>query len=244
MEIIFGILIIFFAAFVKGLTGFAFPMIAVPFLVLLFPLQVVVAVVVVLGFGASSMVIINCIKDIDIKKIWPLILAGIIFTPIGAFSLIYMNSNYLKLALGIIMLLFSITLILNKSFPVKNEKAAYVLAGSLSGFLGGSLSIQSPPVVLFFSNQGMSKQTFRANLTLHLVVLTFVTIVTYFINGLYNTEIVITILYFAPAMVLGVFAGIKLSKKVSETLFKKIVLIILIVLGIWTMLNAIRNLAA
>jgi uncharacterized membrane protein YfcA len=42
-------------------------------------------------------------------------------------------------------------------------------------------------------------------------------------------------------MLIGVVIGIRLSKKINEILFKRIVLIFLILSGIWTIINAIKK---
>ena len=241
MEIIIGTLIVLIAGFLQGLTGFGFALISVPFLVKIITLKEAVPIVVVLSLCTNVAIIINCIKEIKIKKIWLLIITSIIFAPLGTYSLIYFNSNYLKLFFGIIIIVFSILLILDKSFAIKNERIGYGLTGSLSGYLNGSLSLSGPPVVLFLSNQGMSKNAFRANITFYSIILNSITIVTYLKNGLLNETFLEKIIYFLPAMLLGVLIGIKLSKKIDEKLFKKVVLILLLISGLWTIISTIEN---
>lgn len=242
MEIIFGIIIVTIAGFVQGLTSFGFAMLSVPFLVNIFPLSVTVPIVVILSLSTNIIVIINCIKKVNIKKIWLLILSGVIFIPLGVHSLTILNPDYLKIFFGIIVITFTVLLILNKSFPIKNEKLGYTIAGSMSGFLNGSLSLSGPPVILFLSNQGIDKESFRANLSFYFIVLNSITTATYWANGLLTEVIFGKLLYFIPAALLGVFIGIKLCKKLDEVLFRKVVLILLIISGLLTMINAIRNL--
>ena len=238
-EIIIGSLIVFIAGFFQGLTSFGFSLIAIPFLVIMFPLQETVPIIVILSICANICVIYNCIKEVKIGKMWLLILAGIIFVPFGSFALVYIDSNYLKLVFAIIVIVFSLLLFLNKSFPIKNEKIGYTLAGSLSGFLNGSLSLSGPPVVLFLSNQGVRKESFRANLSFYFIILNLIAIGTYLSNGLLSIIILEKTLYFIPAMLLGVFIGIKKAKKLNEVLFKKIALMLLIISGVLTVANTV-----
>jgi uncharacterized membrane protein YfcA len=241
MEIIIGIAIVSIAGFVQGLTSFGFALISVPFFIIIIPLKETVPIVVFLSLCTNIFIICNCIKEIKIKKIWLLILPSVIFAPIGVYSLKFINSDYLKIFFGIIIIIFSVLLIFKKSFPIKNEKIGYTLTGSLSGFLNGSLSLSGPPVVLFLSNQGIKKNSFRANITFYSIILNSITIGTYLANGLLDKIIFEKILYLIPAMLLGVFTGIKISKKLNEALFKKITLILLILTGIWTLINAVKN---
>ncbi|MCL2833207.1 MAG: sulfite exporter TauE/SafE family protein [Treponema sp.] len=241
MEIISGLIIVFAAGFIQGLTSFGFALISVPLLLRLFPLNETVPIIVVLCFLTNILVLYNCIKEVKIKKIWLLIISSLLFAPLGVYSLQTINSEYLKIFCGIIIIIFSLFLILKKSFPIKMEKLGYVIAGSASGFLNGSLSLSGPPVVLFLSNQGINKEGFRANITFSALVLNLITIITYLINGLLTRAVFGKILYLIPAMVLGVFIGIKLCKKLDELLFKRITLVLLIISGTWTIASAIMN---
>ena len=239
MQIIIESIIILIAGAIQGLTTFGFSLITIPFLSQLVPLKQCVPLVVILNFISNSMILINCIKEVRIRKILLLILASILITPIGAYSLKYVSQTYLTLLVGIVVVVFSILLILQKTFPIKNEKIGYTLAGGLSGFLNGCLSMSGPPVVIFLSNQGANKETFRANLAFYFLILNLATLTTYFINDIIYEVHFEKMMFYTPALIIGVFAGIKLSKKLNDALFKKITLIILLISGIWTIINVI-----
>jgi len=133
-------------------------------------------------------------------------------------------------------------LILKKTFPIKHERIGYAIAGSLSGFLNGSLSLSGPPVVLFLSIQGVNKNTFRANTTVYFMILNIITIAIFLANGLLNQAVFEKTLCFIPPLFIGVFAGIKAFKKLKEELFRKIVLILLLVSGTYTTISTLIGL--
>ena len=241
MEIVFGMLIIFVAGFIQGLTSFGLSIVAIPLLIRLFPLREVVPIIVVLALLTNTLVLLSARKEIKFKKFIPLVLMGILFLPVGAYSLNHLNSDYLKLCFGIFITVFSVLLILKKTFPIKHEKIGYVVTGSLSGFLNGSLSLSGPPVVLFLSNQGIDKGTFRANITLYFLILNVIAVAVFLENGLMNRLAGERILYLAPALVIGVLTGIKISKRLGDETFRKVVLILLLISGIWTTLSTLVN---
>ncbi|MCL2381793.1 MAG: sulfite exporter TauE/SafE family protein [Treponema sp.] len=243
MEIIFGMIIILVAGFIQGLTTFGLSLVAIPFLILIIPLQQIVPIIVVLALLTNSLVLYNARKNISFKKFIPLLLAAILFLPVGAHSLRYMNTDYLKLVFGILVTGFSLLLIMKKTFPIKHEKAGYMATGSLSGFLNGSLSISGPPVVLFLSIQGVSKDAFRANITLYFMILNTVTVAIFLAHGLLNRAVFEQILYLAPALVVGVLAGIRVSRNLKDETFKKVVLILLVATGVWTTISTLVTLA-
>ena len=241
MQIIIESLIILIAGAIQGLTTFGFSLITIPFLSKLVPLKECVPLVVILNFISNAMILIGCIKEVRIKKIMLLLLASITITPFGAYSLKYVNPTYLTLLVGAVLIVFSVLLIFQKTFPIKNESVGYSVAGTLSGFLNGCLSMSGPPVVLFLSNQGVDKNTFRANLAFYFLILNLATLTTYYINDLIYEVHFEKMIFYIPALLIGVFFGIRLSKKLNDTLFKKITLIILLISGIWTVVNVITQ---
>jgi hypothetical protein len=235
-------IIILFSGFVQGLTGFGMSMAAIPFLIRIMPLREIVPIIVVLALFTNVYFLTRFRKEIRFKNLWLLVLAGVLFLPVGTYSLKYLNPDYLKLCFGILVTGFTLLLILKKTFPIKHEKAGYAVTGSLSGFLNGSLSLSGPPVVLFLSIQGTKKDTFRANTTLYFMILNTIAIVIFLANGLLNEAVFEKILYLVPALFIGVFAGVKAFKKLKEEGFRKIVLIMLVVSGVWTTISTLIDL--
>ena len=241
MDIIFGMVIVLIAGFIQGLTSFGLSIVAIPLLIRIFPLQEVVPTIVVLALLTNILILTSARKEIQFKKFVPLVFMGILFLPLGAYSLRYLNPDYLKLCFGILITVFSLLLILKKTFPIKHEKIGFIITGSLSGFLNGSLSLSGPPVVLFLSNQGIDKGTFRANITLYFLILNVIAIIVFLATGLLNRVVGERILYLAPALVAGVLAGIKISKGLGDESFRKVVLILLLISGVWTTISTLAG---
>ena len=89
-----------------------------------------------------------------------------------------------------------------------------------------------PPVILFFSNQGVEKQVFRANLTCFFTILSLVTIPTQWLGGLLTREVLVYSGWFLPALLLGTLLGVKLARQVSEPIFRRITLGVVIMTGL------------
>jgi len=234
-------IIVLVAGFLQGLTSFGLSIVAIPLLIRIIPLQEVVPIIVVLALLTNALILTSAREEIKFKKFVPLVLMGILFLPVGAYSLKYLNPSYLKLCFGILITVFSLLLILKKTFPIKREKIGYIVTGSLSGFLNGSLSLSGPPVVLFLSNQGIDKGTFRANITLYFLILNVIAIMVFLATGLMNRAVGERIVYLAPALAVGVLAGIKVSKRLGDETFRKVVLILLLISGVWTTLSTLVN---
>jgi hypothetical protein len=110
----------------------------------------------------------------------------------------------------------------------------------MSGLLNGSVSLSGPPVILFLTNQGTEKQVFRANLTSYFFILNIITIPTYIYGGLITSEVLKYTLILFPALILGVILGIKGAERVDENLFKKLTLVLVVIMGILSIISGIR----
>lgn len=241
MYILVGICVVLIAGFFQGLTSFGFALIAMPILSRLLTIQEAVPIVVILSLCTNILILGNCFKFVNVKKIWLLILTSFIAAPLGTYSLMYINSNYLKLFTGWLIIIFSLILLSGKKFNIKNENIAFGPVGFISGFLNGSISMSGPPVALFLSNQNTDKNEFRANITFYALVLNIFTIITYFYNGLITRVVLWNATWFLPSMIIGVFIGIKTIKKLDERLFKKIALCLIVVSGIVIIITSLGN---
>lgn len=240
MDIFLGIVIILFAGFTQGLTSFGFALISMPFLSKFIPLQVVVPIIVILSLISNVAVLYDSRKDVDLRKLWVLIFSSIAAAPFGAYILLVVDANALKICIGILIILFAFLLLNGISFPVRKEKLAYIPVGAASGLLNGSISLSGPPVALFLSNQGADKRTFRANITAYALILNIITVATFWYAGIVVDEVVRYSAWFVPAMFVGVHLGIRTLKYLSETLFRKAALYLIILSGIWTIVTGLK----
>ncbi|HDN81196.1 MAG TPA: sulfite exporter TauE/SafE family protein, partial [Methanomicrobia archaeon] len=122
---------------------------------------------------------------------------------------------------------------------IKNEKLAFAPIGFVGGLLGGSTSMSGPPVIIFFTNQGLKKQVFRANLVAYFMAMSLVAISSFIVGGLITTEVIRYTILFLPAMIFGVAIGIKLVHRVEEKLFQNIVLIVVIIAGALSVISGL-----
>ncbi|MCR8645488.1 sulfite exporter TauE/SafE family protein [Paenibacillus sp. N1-5-1-14] len=239
MILVLGILIVLVAGFIQGLTSFGFALISMPILAKIIPIQEAVPIIVILSICANVVILINCMRHVDMKKIWILVVSSILAAPLGTYLLVYLSANILKISTGVLIIMFACILLLGKSFPIRDAKVAFIPVGIISGLLNSSISMSGPPVALFLSNQNTSKDVFRANLTAYAIILNMITLVTYMYSGLLTTEVLSYTAWLIPSMFVGVLLGIKAIKKLDDRLFKKIALWLIIISGIWTIISSI-----
>ncbi|MBN2260448.1 MAG: sulfite exporter TauE/SafE family protein [Clostridiales bacterium] len=233
-------LIFFVSGLLQGITSFGFSLIALPLLSFQLDLQLIVPVLIIYSLVMNSTILLYLYKHVKVREIILIAFAGIIFTPIGMQILLFMDGNLLKMITGFFIFLFSIMLMLNKHYEIKNEKAGKLLTGALSGILNGSVSFSGPPLIIFMSNKGMEKQQFRANLTFYFWVLNIITIPTFFFGGLITSQTLVFSAKYVLFLIIGVMAGVFLGNRLKESYFKKMVIVILMILGIVSFVTSLN----
>lgn len=224
-------LVIMLSGFIQGTTSFGFSLIALPLLGIMLSLRLVVPLLVIFSLVMNSIILYNLRSYVDLKRIIILICSAIIATPLGAYLLISVDENTLKLVVGIIVVISAIIFKLGFSIQVKNEKLAFVPVGIISGLLNGSVSLSGPPIILFLTNQKTEKQVFRATLTSFFWILNIATVFVFFYNGLINFKVVDLSIKLIPALMIGLFFGIKIGDRIEQRTFQNATIILLFCMG-------------
>ena len=185
------------------------------------------------------MVLFESRRHLDVGRIWPLVIGGIAGIPVGAYLLLVLASDVIRVFAGLVVAASTLAFLAGFKREVKNERAAWVPIGVASGILGGSVSMSGPPAILFLSNQGVGKDAFRANLTFYFTIMTAATALVYFAGGLLTAEVAGLALVLVPATLAGTFAGIRLSHRIRETVCDRLVLVFLLMLGVMAVVTGL-----
>ena len=241
ITIILFSVVILAAAFTQALTGFGFALVSVPILVSFVSPKISVPVIMVLTVPVMITILIDLWKYVQLKRIWLLMLMGFTGMPFGTYVLVNLNVQLLKIIIGVTIVCFGTALLLGYRRRFENEKIVSIPIGFLSGVLGGSTSMSGPPVILFFSNQGDEKNIFRANLVTYFLALHLSIIPTYIFSGLVTSNIVQTALLLLPALIIGAVLGVKSAAGINESLFRKVVLIVMVLSGLMSIVSGIAG---
>jgi len=226
-----AIIVILIGALIQGLAGFGFSQFAIPLLVLFMASDELIPIMVVLSLFLNILMIHDLRKDVQIRRIWPLMAGGVFGIPIGTYLLMVADPNHIKLLIGSLIFLFGLAQLLEFRKQVAREKAAMVPIGFAGGVLQGSVSMSGPPLILFFSNQGFTKQEFRAGLIAFFLFMNIATLPVYMYAGLLIGTVLESSLVLLPGLAIGTLVGAKLARKVDEKRFKKGVLVLVMIFG-------------
>ena len=233
------LLVIFIAGVVQGLTGFGFALVSAPLLSVLMEPRMAMPIVLVQGSLITLLLLPDVWRWIDVKMVIPLAVSGLIGIPIGVYLLRIVEGDTLRIAVGILVILFSLLLLSGVEGLGGSRGWMTIPVGFLSGLLGGSTTMSGPPVILFLANRGVEKRVFRASLIAYFTILGIVAIPTYILNGLITLQTARWITLLTPSMAVGAIVGARLSRRVEEKAFKTLTLLLVMASGLLSIITGL-----
>ena len=224
---------IFLGGIVKGSVGIGMSMFSVPIIAFILPPT---KAMMLLCFP----VIFTNFLQMDIKKgvgsfrFLPMFVALFFGLLIGGKLILSLSLNFISFSIAIVIIIFTSLNFFGinlKNLKKANEKILSVIIGFFSGILGGLTTFYAPPIITFLISINLDKEFFiRTTATMYF----FASIPLYssmVYHGLGNYyDLTISLILVIPAIV-GQFFGSKVRKKMSNEIFQKLVLIILIIIG-------------
>lgn len=235
---VFLVAVIVFSAFIQGVTSFGFSLIALPLLALWMPMREIVPLLVILSLALNVTMLWSLYRHVTLRTIGMLLVGGFLGIPLGIGLLNIVPSTTLKQVAGLVIFILSLLLLSGKKFEVAVTKRVYLTLGGISGIMQGALSLSGPPLVLFLSNQGVEKNTFRANLTAYFTAMNIVSLPAFLLGGMVDQSVVTTTLWSLPGMVLGIFLGGHLANRMPDQVFRRIALGLMCLAGLMAMVTA------
>nr|WP_320119966.1 sulfite exporter TauE/SafE family protein [uncultured Marinifilum sp.] len=239
IQILLCSIVILSAAFIKGMTGFGFALLAVPFLSLIFPMQVLVPAMSLFNLITSLVILIKLQEKIKAKLFIPMFIASLGGIPLGVYALEYMSSENLRLITGILVILFSVRMLGREKLAKRFLNFPIVFAGFISGLLNSCISVGGPPLVIAMNRKGYSKDRFRGIFAWFSTFSSFFTTAAFVMNGMIEKESINLALFCLPILFFGSHFGSKFSGKIEPEKFRKMVIGINIVTGAFIVISSL-----
>lgn len=233
MQDIFLFIATLLAYFIKSITGFGNTLVMGSLFSFVVPNRITTPIDLVLSIPTNIYIVWRERKNISLKTVIPLsvmLLAGVI--P-GTFLLKVGNDLILKAILGLVIVGIAIEMLLRKSdgsVVRKTNPVFLTTIGVLSGVMAGLYGIGAL-LVAYISRTTENKNQFRANICCVFLVDNIFRFFLYSYTGILNKEILHTLILLCPAVLIGMFLGIKADSRMKEETVRKTVILLLIVSG-------------
>lgn len=225
---------------VKGTIGVGLPMVALPLLSTAVSLRDTIAILYLSVLFTNIWQAFRGGYFIQaFKRFWPMMLGVIVGAWFGSKTLVAIDPNWLTGIVGFTVAFFSSVNLLNPKLtvPEKHEVWLSVLIGLTGGFFGGLTLFIGPAVIMFLVALQVKKEEFIGTIGLVYLLGVVPTGIFYVIDGTFRAEHVVPALLAAIPVVLGMFIGQHIRHHINEEVFRKVLLVALILIG----LNMIRT---
>jgi len=232
--------VLFVAAFVRSAVGFGDAVVAMPLLAMAVGMKTASPLVAFVGPAISLLILAGSWRKVEFRAAGRLIAATLLGIPVGIYGLARLPEAPLKIALGLVILLYGVFGLVRPRAKLKNEKAWMPWAlGASAGVLGGAYNTNGPPIVAYGMLRGWPPESFRATLQGYFLPTGLAILAGHGIAGLWTGTVLKLFVYSLPAIVLGVLLGGLLHKKLSHEIFARLVYIALAIMGAAMLLREI-----
>ena len=224
----------FAAAFVTGLAGFAFAIVAAAvWLHVMTPAQAT-PLIVAFGLIVQGVSVWKLRRAIQWRRLMPFLVGGVIGVPLGAELLRYAAPGDLRIAIGAILILFGLWNLFRPSL-VSMARAGVIADGAVgvvNGIIGASTGFAGIAAIIWCSLRGWPPAEQRAVFQPSGVAIFLMTALWLGGTGIIGSGTLALFVIGLPPLAVGTWVGLKLFGKLDDQVFRRIVLVLLLISGL------------
>jgi uncharacterized membrane protein YfcA len=230
------------AAFVSGLSGFAFGMVAAAVWVYILPPPQASALIAAYALLVQGYAVWKLRHLLNLHRLMPFILGSALGIPIGIAALRWASPIHFRIGVGLLLMLFSLYNLARPKLPEMKGagRGADVAVGFLNGVIGGSTGLAGIVTVIWTSIRGWSRDEQRAVFQPTGVASFLMIILAFGGIGIITLDTVRLFLIGLPILAIGTWLGWALYGKLEEAAFRRIVLVLLLISGATLVASAWR----
>jgi uncharacterized membrane protein YfcA len=231
--------VLFVATLIRSAFGFGEALVAVPLLALLLPVQVAAPVAVLVSITVALVVVAQDWRKVHLRSACALVLPTIPGIVFGLLLLRSVREPVVKGVLAVVIIVFSASsLFAGWRRELKDDRFAW-LFGFGAGVLGGAYGMNGPPLVVYGALRGWSPQRFRATLQGYFLPASVAGMCGYQAAGLWTPAVNRFYLLSLPLVLVAIFLGREINRRMAERRFLLYVHCGLIVVGIVLLFQAV-----
>jgi len=222
--------ILFCASVVHGSIGFGFGMISTALVALLTDIQTTILFMLIPTMVANIMSILSEGKFFEaLKRFWFILILMIIGSTLGTILLVHTNSEYFKLLLAFIILVYLLQsfIRINASFVTLYPKASTYGLGIFGGILAGLTNVVAPLMIMYtLELKYTKKDTIQlSNLCFLFTKIGQISVFVYF--GTFTIEAFNISMMTLVVVFIGMYLGSKIKKVIDAKFYVKILKVVL-----------------
>ena len=229
--------------FVNGLAGFGTALFALAFFLnALSPIESVALILVLAVFGgAQGIWLIRHEILIQKSRLIRFLIPAPFGIPIGIYILTVVNSYFISILVAAFLIFYGGYFSLQRNLPVFNKQhySIDIMISFFSGVLGGAFSLSGMLVTVWSSLKPWTKVESRSLIQVFNFVVLGLTMVSFIFQGIYTSKLFLIILVMIPVSFISVQTGLYVYKKLSTTIFRRLLIGLTFVSGIIILARAL-----
>jgi uncharacterized protein len=223
----------FFGGIVTGLAGFAMGLVVSGVWLHLLTPEQTASLIAGYGLLTQTYSIWKLRHGLQWRSAMPFVFGGLVGVPIGTALLTYMNPDYLRVGVGILLIVYSTYSLARPHLkPMHAGFAVETGVGFLNGVLGGLTGLSGPIITMWCQLRGFPKD-FQRGIYQPVILSAFVlTAISLGIAGAITAELARLYLLGLLPLAAGMWLGLKLYNHLDEATFRKVILVLLLLSGL------------
>ena len=212
-------------AFVAGLSGFAFGLIAASlWLYILSPLQTA-TLIIAFGLLVQGYSVWKLRHALDWRRLWPFVLGAAIGIPFGVAILTWASPKHVRAAVGVFLILYSLYALIHPAIkPITiGGVSADAGVGFLNGILAGVTGLAGILVTIWCGLRGWPKDQQRTVFQPVAVAVFIMSAAWLGAKGALTPDTLRLFVFGLPFLFVGTWLGMKLYGRIDEKRFRQVV---------------------
>lgn len=238
---ILSILILFVSTLTRSTLGFGDALVAMPLLTMAIGVREATPLVGIVAPTIAITVVWRNWRSVDLHTTWRLVLASLVGIPFGLFILKLAPEALISGLLGLFLLAYGVYSLAKPELVALERRGWVYLFGFVAGVLGSAYNANGPPVVVYGALRRWPPERFRATLQGYFLPTGLLIMLGHAASGLWSARVLQLYGLALPAVFVAIFVGERLSRRISVERFKRIVFVVLIVLGTVMLARAVLS---
>ncbi len=226
----------FAGMFVLSFAGFGGSLVIVPLLLPVVGVKITTPMARLVGLLSTAINVLRRREQVNWRNALQLMMAAAIGIPVGFYVFDTVNQRQAELVIGAVTVGYALYAWFTPKLPEIRANGWAYAAGFIAGIMTGSFAIPGPPVILYGTARNWSPKVFKSTLQSFFMFTASASSIGHIIRGDFTPEVLRLYLYAIPGVLIGTYLGIYLGDKVDPAVFRKIVLLLLVILGIRLMM--------
>jgi uncharacterized membrane protein YfcA len=218
--------------FTQSVTGFGLALISMPLLIQVMGVQAAAPLIALVAITAEVVLLVRYRHAIQFQTVRRLSVASVIGVPFGVFVLANADERVVLGLLGIIVTGYALYALVQLRLPAVQHPGWAYGFGFVGGILSGAYNTAGPPIVIYGSCRRWTPAQFKSNLQGYFIINSLMVIATHTLAHNYTEQVWQSYLIALPGVIVGLALGFSLDRFINPLLFRKIVLLLLVVIGL------------